>query len=276
MTRYAYPKLIPPDVGETISVISEKEIPFNSQNGMAEPKIMLNSEASPTEMPQRVIVKADSAMQEVAYWDEGDPTCLVNLLPNMIKEKAMQLPPELLLSAQKNRDRIKSRTKAGMADSLRVALWQEYYACVDNRKPEMRTKAILHGVCDSAQFKELIRDPALLAYILTPPGNYHYAMQSILDVSLMRLREIVALPLVNTEGEINTKLIDQMLKIVMMVDNRVKGSVVQRVAIDQTTKSLQVSLNQDYQPPKSIKDIDSELKSINEEIGKIRSGRIKE
>jgi hypothetical protein len=54
----------------------------------------------------------------------------------------------------------------------------------------------------------------------------------------------------------------------MLIDNRVKGAVVQNIKIDQTSKNLNIN----YEPPKSTNEIDKELRNIQKEILALAGG----
>jgi hypothetical protein len=106
----------------------------------------------------------------------------------------------------------------------------------------------------------ILRHPKKVLWIITPPQDYLLSMREILYMGLGRMKEIMALPLeskvplLSKSGEplkdadgkpifkvtINTKLIGEIRQIMEKVTDRVQGSVIQRVAIDQRSKNLHV------------------------------------
>ena len=202
----------------------------------------------------------DTARKELIFWEEGNPNCVVNLLTPRLKKAAMAIPGHLLgMSADTLRKKIKANS---MDEQLRVSFWEEYFVASDNNQ-KMRIEAIYPRVCVREYFyRHFVDNPARFAYMLHPPPEYMLQMKSLLTLGLRRFEEILQMPLTNEKGVVNSKLVSEIVRIVMLVDNRVKGSVVQKVQLEQ--KSVNVNLN--YEPPKKIEDIDAELKAVEKEL----------
>lgn len=205
----------------------------------------------------------DTSRKEIVFWEEGNPNCVVNRLTPRLKKAAMEIPGHLLgMSAQTLRNKIKANS---MDEQLRVSFWEEFLIASDNNQ-RMRIEAIYPRVCVREYFyKHFVDNPARFAYMLHPPAEYMLQMKSLLQLGLRRFEEILQMPLVNEKGVVNSKLVSEIVRIVMLVDNRVKGAVVQKVQLEQ--KSLNVNMN--YEPPKRIEDIDAELKAVEQEINKL-------
>ncbi len=202
----------------------------------------------------------DTSRKEIVFWEQGNPNCVVNLLTPRLKKAAMNIPGHLLgMSADTLRKKIKANS---MDEQLRVSFWEEYFVASDNNQ-RMRIEAIYPRVCVREYFyKHFVDNPARFAYMMHPPPEYMLQMKSLLQLGLRRFEEILQMPITNEKGVVNSKLVAEIVRIVMLVDNRVKGSVVQKVQLEQ--KSVNVNLN--YEPPKKIEDIDAELKAVEKEI----------
>jgi hypothetical protein len=218
-------------------------------------------------LEQRPISRSSKQLEparEIVFWEEQNPKCVINMVTDRLKELMRELPPELIATDER---KLRKQLDPGWTiEQLRVAFWDEYFLTMDNDMEKMRIAAIYGRVCSREQFYEIIKQPLALAYILAPPTDYMYKMRAMLDMGLERFQEILKLPLENPNGSINTKLVAEMIKVVALIDNRVKGAVAQKIHIDQTSKNLNVNVSQPYEPPKSAREIQQELHDIENEI----------
>lgn len=208
-------------------------------------------------------------VHEIIFWEDNNPNCVINLVTDRMREYMRELPPSLLAM-----DEVKLRKQlepGWTIESLRQAFWDEYFITVDNKQKAMRLAAVYAKVCTREHFYDIIKNQLALSYIVCPPAEYMYKMRSLLDIGLERIREVLSKPLENPNGTVNTRLISEIVKIVALVDNRVKGAVVQKVTIDQTSKNLNVNFNPNYEPPKSVTDIDNELANIDNELRMLKA-----
>lgn len=213
----------------------------------------------------------DPARREIIFWEERNPRCVFNLLPDSVKKHARQLPPELLGASERE---LRFKYDYGHIDEhLRISFWDEYFSSCDHDK-SMRMSAVYARVCDRDHFYEICTNPLRLAFILKPPMEYIYQMRSILNMGLHRFEEVLKLPLVKESGVVDTKLISEIIKIVSIVDNRVKGAVTQKFQIDATQKNLHVHAQANYEPPKSHQDVERELREIEKEIKQLGSANL--
>ena len=204
-------------------------------------------------------------VRDIIFWEEGNPTSLINLVTDRLRELMRQLPPALLAMSEK--DLKKKLDPTWLHDQLRLAFWDEYFLTIDNNERKMRPAAIYAQCCSKEGFYNQIENPLFLAYLTKPPAGYMLKMRSLLDMAMERLREVLSLDLTNPNGTVNTKLIAEIVKIAALADNRVKGAVTQKIQIDGTQKNLNVNINQQgYEPPKTHQDLEKELRDIEKEI----------
>ena len=204
-------------------------------------------------------------VRDIIFWEEENPTSLINLVTDRLRELMRQLPPALL--AMSERDIRKKLDPTWLHDQLRLAFWDEYFLTIDNNERRMRLAAIYSQCCSKEGFYNQIENPLFLAYLTKPPAGYMLKMRNLLDMAMERLREVLSLDLTNPNGTVNTKLIAEIVKIAALADNRVKGAVTQKIQIDGTQKNLNVNINQStYEPPKTHQDLEKELKDIEKEI----------
>lgn len=189
------------------------------------------------------------------------------MVSEKLQELLRELPPSLL---SMNETQLRNKLDPSWThEQLRLAFWDEYFLTIDNNENKIRPAAVYSRVCTKDYFFEVISNPLALAFIVRPPQDYIYQMRSLLNMGLERFAEILKLPLENN-GQINTKLIGEIVKVVTILDNRVKGAVTQKIQIDGTQKNLNVNVNT-YEAPKTHQDIDKELRNIEREIKALQS-----
>ena len=205
--------------------------------------------------------------QEIDFWEEGNPRAVINMAPDAVRDRIRKLPLHLL-----ERSQMSLKTTGNghwIIEKLRQNFWNEYFLSLDNNADKMRPAAIYTNACGQSEFYEIISVPERLAYMMRPPESYMYKMNTLLEAGLERFNEILHLPLMNDKGKVDTKLIAEMVKIVAIVDNRVRGAITQRVKIESTSKQLNVNMNMQQEYPKSHQEIEQELKQIELEIKRI-------
>jgi hypothetical protein len=208
----------------------------------------------------------DPNRREVVFWEARNPKSVMNLVSPKLAECMRVLPQDFLGMSEKA---LRKKLDPGWVDEqLRIAFWDEYFLTVDTNGSRMRMEAVYARVCAKDVFYDRVANPLALAYICKPPQDYLYQMRSLLNLGLERFAEVLQLPLEH-EGRVDTRLIAEIVKIVTIVDNRVKGAVTQKFQIDSTSKS--VNLNVDYEAPKTHQDIQKELKDIEKEIKSLQS-----
>lgn len=221
--------------------------------------------------------QTDETLQELVFWDEKNPRCLVNLLSEKLKGNALKLAPHLLDATTKE---LEQKFEPSMLDrQLRVAFWDEYFLTQDNSLPKMRMEAIYSHSCSREMFYQIINNEIRYAWILKPPEEYTLKMRALLEIGIERLHEIIKLP-IETERihpktnqiikTINTKLIGEIIKAVAILDNRVRGAVPQHLKIQAEQKNLHLHARAGGQPPytepKTHQEIQAELNRIQKEI----------
>lgn len=141
---------------------------------------------------------------------------------------------------------------------LRLKFWNEY----ERAQESMEWMVVVHiysGICSREYFfQKYMIEPYKMAWLLCPPANYLVITEEALQVGLEALRDILEQKLTLPNGRINVALGNLKLKIVELLDIRVKGAVVQK------TMNLHVSEKKvaDIKEIKSMEELDRRLRDI--------------
>ncbi len=180
-------------------------------------------------------------------------------LPFPIEEKLKSIPKELLDLPFEEIEK-----KCGHNIDLRrmrVSFWIEYDRAY-RTQTAFSLANVFKGIMTGQGFqKHIISNTYKIIYLTTPPPSYQVIMEELLHFSLMLDREILALPHIDDEGKVDTKLLTIKHRVAQAVHNRVKGLPVNR--------SLMFTKDVGEDEPKqsqSLKDINQEIESIKKEL----------
>lgn len=206
--------------------------------------------------------------------DTNELFSVVNLVSPEIGKKIAALPEHMVdLSEEEIYKNYPDTTPT--VHQLRRMFWLEYDRAVSNRTL-MDMSRVYVGVCSRAGFYKITDSQPNLSVILCPPKNYMIETEDLLALGLRRAREILQLPLVTPYG-VDSKLADVQLKIIMMLDMRLKGAYVQKsVQISHNVNTNQ-NINHSVEgavSPDSMKSLDERLKELESEIAQKAQGNL--
>lgn len=170
----------------------------------------------------------------VVVWDQSNPQSLLSLVSDSVREcilSARDTRPEWF-DLNERELLVKLREKRlppTPADNrIRLNFWFEYgQAIAEGRK--MNMAALYSNVMtEEAFYTRYVKRPENLAWMLTPPASYNTVIEEALQFGLEQLRDVLELPNLDSKGRVNTKLIELKARVVAMLDQRVKGAIVQR------------------------------------------------
>lgn len=206
---------------------------------------------------------AGVSYEEISLMDINDPLSVVSLATPIIREAIKRIPPDAWSMSFDNLER---RAKITDLDGqTRLAFWDEYALSQDQKK-KMNLSNVARISTRSYFYETFLNNPYKVAYLLTPPQKYQYKMREMLDMAHRRMREVLTLPLTH-KGQPNTKLIAEMVKIAVLLENRVMGAVSQKLQVE--TKSLNVNVSAER---KSYFSVEEEIKAVEKQLKDLRSG----
>lgn len=172
----------------------------------------------------------------VELWDSDNPRSVVNLVPEAVKAAMLRASEEMpQLFGLDDRTlwyaikKIEGKGPSPTDNRLRLAFWNEYNRA-QTLGSRMEVTNIHAGVVARQYFYDRwLKYPVRVAWLLCPPSSYLIVMEEALQFGIEQLRDVLEKDISLPSGKIDHKLIELKLKIVALMDMRVKGAVTQRV-----------------------------------------------
>lgn len=132
---------------------------------------------------------------------------------------------------------------------LRMRFWYLYeHALHKDRFEAISGGELSAGICDSAYLHgRCFKVPEKVAWMLTPPLNYRERTNEALEYGIKWYRKILGMPDADDRGRLNMHLIQTKLRIIALLDMRVKGSPVQRnlnINVEDATREVTKEVEQ--------------------------------
>lgn len=200
----------------------------------------------------------------ISIMEPGNPRSVFNIVSDSLKEAMKQIPAHYYGHGENYLRKMLKPNET--VCRVRLNFWHEYQRAQENFTKMYNTN-IARGVCSKEYLERYIfKDPKALGWILCPPASYQASMQESLNIGLMRLRQILSLPIKNREGKVDHKAADLILKAFALVDLRMKGSIVQRHEIKSETKSLNIHMDKkstgDLMHQRDMEEVEERIKYL--------------
>jgi hypothetical protein len=185
---------------------------------------------------------------EVDIFNQADPRALINLVPEAVQNAfrmALSKRPELIGMDEKGLYRLlrsENEQPSTTDNRIRLRFWMEYDSAQADQR-EMQMSYAHGGICSKEFFyQKYISHTPKIAWLLCRPASYEAISTEALHFGLEQLRDILDVPHVLPNGKPDTKLMEIKAKIVNMLDQRVRGSVIQKTMnLNLTTSEKKVS-----------------------------------
>ena len=195
----------------------------------------------------------------VTIFDKSEPRSVYNLVSPIMQEAIENVDPTFFDFAFKT---IERNLNPEVRDyQLRIAFWREYYESQDNWRRSISLNAITKGVCTQKYlYEDVFKDPLRLAFILYPVTDLAVAMHEMEDLGLREMRKILVMPNTGKKGH-NLAVIREKIKIFALIQNRNRGSIMQRVQSHTRTENFHIHAKT-QEAPKSLAEIQKEIRKI--------------
>lgn len=194
--------------------------------------------------PKQVLEPLPPDLALVDNWERSDPRAIINLVPPSVQNAILASEKshphlfgigedELFLKLKHS-----NRTPRAGDNALRLSFWQEYNAAQAESR-NLNMKRVCSGVCtDVFLYQNYIKIPDKVAWLMCPPMSYSSMLEESVNYGLSLLRSFLAID-ATKEGKHKMKMMELQVKIIAMMDQRLKGSFLQRTE----NKSLSVNLH---------------------------------
>lgn len=200
-----------------------------------------------TEITKNNFPEEISEERNTTLFNSENPVAIINLVSPSIRQRiedAYAKLPELFsldeIELGKCLRAEHSYNPSAVDNRLRLKFWFEYDRVVLYQGTKKMIAAnFLAGVCtDDFFYNSYLKNTVRVSWLLCPPTSYITKAKEGLDYGLDQIREILQMP-IEVNGRRDLRLAALKITIVKMLDDRVQGSVVQRVE----QKTTQVNVN---------------------------------
>lgn len=208
-------------------------------------------------------------------FNEDNPAALIAVAPPSFVPVLRSLQADLPKMFFRNDTELRRMIKPDERDDrLRIAFWDEYQAATAVGK-RMAVSAFLRVAAVDIIVWEgfYLHEREKLLWIITQPKSYANAMKQILYRGIERFQEIMELKFEDEKGKLDSRALGQFLKAFQLVDLRVKGSIMQKVQIEQRNLNLNAEISNaqmDHEMAKLANMSLSELEELDQKLEKAK------
>lgn len=209
------------------------------------------------------------------YLDFANDQHFINLAPKSIQDAILAIPNHYF---EWNEKKILKEIYNGILDDsdfeLRLSFWEEYERCFA-KKIQMRAVNIYTGIIAQQTFNQnFLKDAGRVLFMVTEPSfhkkrqkyTHHLLLNEILDIAKKPVKEDPK------TGFPDSNLMNLKLKAYQYIDQRLNGSIIQRVEQRVDQRSVNVNINQDSESPRAIPQSPEELDTrLNELMSQIQA-----
>lgn len=184
-----------------------------------------------------VSVPEELGRHDVVLLDKEDPRALINLVPARFKDAIINLAENYEELLTESEVELKETVKPDVLDDrLRVAFWHEYVSAQDSGR-RLKLGNVYSELCSDKHFyTKILPNHSKIAWIICRPANYMMSLEASLNNGKNTLDKIMRMNIFNEEGELHIQKAKIFLQAYELLDNRVRGSVIQR--IEQKTQTV--------------------------------------
>lgn len=202
--------------------------------------------------------------QDLTISDEQPETSYIHMVPEVVKNAiivAAQTRPGLFKHTDERNLR-RDLKPSEMADKIRIAFWYEYHRCLDAGREKLLMLRVYGGVMAREDFySKFLRDPENVMWMICPPTDYMVSMRRSLNRALQGLHDIIEMGCEAAENKtITDKQTASFLKAFELIDNRVRGAVIQR--IEQRSQNVHLHTSAETLPASD--ELKKELEALRE------------
>lgn len=215
---------------------------------------------------------------QTTYFNTHDEHHFINLIPDSFREAVLKIPPYFLELSEK--DLIKEvygDTPNEIDTLIKMEFWDLYEANFEKKIPITISK-LIKGTCDQMTFRKLLTESGRVAYIIRQPtklqNRIKYAHSFAVNEMIKLLTEPE--PINVRTGVPDAKLKQLKFQIYQYLDQRLHGSLIQRMQVEQKTLQVNIDGNpsQEKQKPQTAEELEARLKEVETELLQLQPAQL--
>lgn len=177
--------------------------------------------------------KKDYNAYPLDIYDTNDTASIISLVTDTVKTKMWEIPPAMLTPQYVN-----TEDRTHIEYSLRRAFWKACdLARITGKK--VNITEIATDVCSVSSANKYFSDPEFFSWVLRDRLSDKNRLESLYEQSLHNLESILSMDLTDVRGKIDSKKASVFLSAFKMIEDRVKGSVINRSESKNLTVKIQ-------------------------------------
>lgn len=210
----------------------------------------------------RVSKVSDRPDFDLEIFNEENPYSIYSMLNPGTRDKMLGNVDRNLLGMDEDELRTIVKPSPNL-NKLRLAFWFEYDTAIRSGR-RMDIKRVYSGIVSMESWNKEYCKSKRLAWILTPVSSYQTSMEEALEFSIAQMRKMLDAPLFKDDGRLDTAAANTVLRVFSLLDQRVHGSIVQKLETKSLVINKQLKTESGEQGPGI--DIDTQLKIIESQL----------
>lgn len=215
---------------------------------------------------------------QTTYFNLSDEHHFINLIPDSFREAVLKIPPYFLELSEK--DLIKEvygDTPNEIDTLIKMEFWDLYEANFEAKKP-ITMRALIKGTCDERTFRSLLTESGRVAYIIRQPTKLQNRIKYAHSFAVNEMIKLLTEPEpINTRtGVPDAKLKQLKFQIYQYLDQRLHGSLIQRMQVEQKTLQVNIDGNTttNTTKPQTAEELEARLKEVETELLQLQPAQI--
>ena len=206
---------------------------------------------------------------DASFFDPSNEDSLINRVSASVAEKitaAINMLPELVALGEDNTARALKKRGYEIDSTLaklRISFWEEYELSLTVNR-SLNLTLVYGGICSFQTFQRYLSVPEAIFWLICPTTSYKSQLMDAHYLGMKEMREILNIPLADLPEKKFAAIANLKVKIAFMLDNRLKGSIVQKIEAKtfSVTQSMDVSNSSNEELSQSMQTLTKRLQEL--------------
>jgi len=189
--------------------------------------------------PRNFALASNPSPAGVSLFNREDPDSLINCTDGSLRKsiEAVEQSKEARRILKFGEKELRDLKPTAQEARLRFSFWDEHARAIETGQSMKLTRVFAGIISEETFYENYLASPEKMAYLMNIPPAYKMAAQEILITGMERLRDIIELPLMDSKGRVQGAVVSAILKAVDMLDKRINGMALQKIAVHQHSTS---------------------------------------